>query len=430
MHLARTLPAAGDTLHRVPPELRLVFSEPVIPRYTSLTLLSPSGDGIELGRLLPAAGNRQFAVPTPSLRQSGTYRVEWRAVADDGHVATGAFRFTLQLPAEAAGPGRSAQEEARRAAADSLRRHRVDPSTLPAALLPGSALNVGARLLQLAAIMALIGAAMLRTLLLPGAGLMPTVQHRLGIGIRRFAAGALAVLLITLPLRLWLESAALHGPSLAFHPTLILAILTDMHWGQAWAAQVLAALLAAVAVLTGFTPLLLVAAIGLAFTPPFQGHAVAVEPLRALAVTADGLHVLAAGAWIGTLAALVTTAVPILFRDGLERGGHDTARLLQRFSPLALVAAATLATAGTISAVLHFHDAGELLTTGYGRVLLLKLLMVLLVLLTGWYNWKRARPALPAHTAVRAVRRGALLELLFAAAALVVTAILVALPTP
>ena len=435
VRLERSVPAAGDTLRRAPAELRLVFSEPVVPRYTSLTLISPAGKTVALPDLRAASGNRQVFIPRPGLALAGDYRLEWRAVAGDGHVVTGAFQFTLLSEAVVpAGAAAAAEARAAQARRDSMRqrleRHRVNPGSLPAPLRPASAPNGAARLLQFAAILALIGAAVFRGLLLPGAGLMPTVHYRVSVAIRRFAGLALLLLLLTLPLRLWLESAALHGPELALQPTLIGNLITSLPWGQAWAAQVLAALLAAIGILTGFTPLLASAALGLAFTLPFQGHANAVEPLRALAIAADGIHVLAAGAWIGTLAVLFTTVLPTLFRDGLERGGHDTARVLERFSPLALTAAVLLAVAGTISAALHFHSLAELATTAYGRVLLIKLVLVLLVLASGWYNWQRARPHLPLHSGVRALRRGALGELLFATAALAVTAFLVALPTP
>ena len=65
----------------------------------------------------------------------------------------------------------------------------------------------------------------------------------------------------------------------------------------------------------------------MAATPAMSGHAASVEGLRGLALTADALHILGVGAWLGTLVVLLTIAVlvvPLLTRRlSRRRAGGD-----------------------------------------------------------------------------------------------------------
>ena len=68
--------------------------------------------------------------------------------------------------------------------------------------------------------------------------------------------------------------------------------------------------------------------------------------------------------------------------------------------------------------------------SSYGRVLLIKLAVLAVAALIGLYNWRRARPALAASGDDAAIRRAMRAELTAAAVILLVTAVLVAIPTP
>ncbi|MBW3655662.1 MAG: CopD family protein, partial [Gemmatimonadetes bacterium] len=69
--------------------------------------------------------------------------------------------------------------------------------------------------------------------------------------------------------------------------------------------------------------------------------------------------------------------------------------------------------------------------TGYGRALLLKVALLTAVAATGFYNWRRVLPRLGVDDeGTRRLQRSARVELAIAAAVLLVTAVLVALPTP
>ncbi len=152
--------------------------------------------------------------------------------------------------------------------------------------------------------------------------------------------------------------------------------------------------------------------------------------MPALAVVADTLHVLTAAGWIGSLAVTLLAGIPAaLAVEGPQRG-RLVADVVRTFSPSALACAGMLAFTGVIAARFHVGTLAALTGTAYGRTLLLKLALVALVLTAGAYNWRKVRPSLGTEAAAAHLVRSAALELTIALLVLIVTAILVALPTP
>ena len=106
------------------------------------------------------------------------------------------------------------------------------------------------------------------------------------------------------------------------------------------------------------------------------------------------------------------------------------ALLVSRFSPLALGAAALLGTTGVITAVRHLKYWSALWTTPYGYVFDVKFALVLCVIALGAWNWRRMTPRLGDEAAAHDLRRSARAELTFAGLVLLVTGILVSIPSP
>jgi copper transport protein len=144
------------------------------------------------------------------------------------------------------------------------------------------------------------------------------------------------------------------------------------------------------------------------------------------------IHRLAAGLWIGTLFMLVSAGLVTVLRSTLpsERRGAMVANLVNAFSPLALVSAGVLATFGVVTAWQHLHVLSALWTTPYGITLILKLLMVGVVLGLGAFNWRKQKPLLGSEAGAIRLRGSATTELAAAGLVLVITAILVSLPSP
>jgi copper transport protein len=284
-----------------------------------------------------------------------------------------------------------------------------------------------ARAAVLACILLMVGAVAFRWMVL-----QKTTEPRLESERAAARVGALAAALLFPSLL-----AAFFAQVLSFRepgepiPSVI-ALVLAIPWGKVWMVQIVAGLLTQALFIAAsrgvraklgwaLTPWL---AAGLAFTPALAGHAAAVEGPTAWAVAADGLHVLAGGAWLGNLAVLAATTLrqPVVPAVLLER--------LNAFSPLALAAAAVVAATGSFGAWLHLHHVSDLWTSSYGRLLSLKLLLVLGVLAFGAWNWRRATPRLRATDDTAAITRSVRSELALAALVIVITAWFVATSPP
>jgi copper transport protein len=288
------------------------------------------------------------------------------------------------------------------------------------------------RWLNLIAVLLALGVVVFRTVILPGANFASAPESywaALDNGLRRLGAGAgILVLLAAVP-RFILQSSALHGSALMLEPGRAAALLFDTAWGIGWILQVLAGALLIVAALRRSRALGIAGALALALTPALSGHAVGVERMTSLAIASDVVHVLGAATWIGSLAMIVTLALPLAFRQG-GTAHAGLAATVRAYSPVALLAAAAILLTGVAAALVHTTALSQLWTTSYGRALLIKLGVVALVAALGFHNWRRVRPRLGQTESSAHLRRSALLELTFALLVVLVTAVLVALPLP
>lgn len=194
-------------------------------------------------------------------------------------------------------------------------------------------------------------------------------------------------------------------------------------WGTGWACQVGAAVLALF--LAGkATPLAAIAALLVAFTLPLTGHAADFPLGFAAGVVVHGLHALAAAGWLGTLGVMML-AWNHQRRTPSADATVTLARLVQRFSPVALTSALILVVTGTITAVTMLQHWNALVATGYGRLLLAKLAVLLVVLTLGAMNWRVHGPALAREPSNRRLLRSASAEVGLALVILGLTASLV-----
>lgn len=170
---------------------------------------------------------------------------------------------------------------------------------------------------------------------------------------------------------------------------------------------------------------------------PFAAVGVIVGSLAPLFVgdlerAVNPIHRFAAGMWIGTLFVLVVAGLNTVLRetsDKIERG-KIAADLINTFSPLALFSFAFLGASGAVTAWKHLKHLDALWTTSYGYALIAKLCVVLVVVALGAWNWRKQRPLLGSESAAAVLRRSATWELAAAGVVLLITAVLVSLPSP
>ncbi len=144
------------------------------------------------------------------------------------------------------------------------------------------------------------------------------------------------------------------------------------------------------------------------------------------------VHIVAGSLWIGTLFVLTTIAIPTVLGSSQSDGdkARTVADLVNAFSPLALSAVAVLVLSGVVTAVRHLKYVAAIWSTAYGLTLVLKLCVVAVVLGFGAWNWRRVKPTLGVLEAAPGLRRSARFELTFATVVLLITSVLVSLPSP
>ncbi len=369
--LVRSDPPNGSVLAHAPSVARLWFSEEISPEFSSARVVDRTGAVIAGSRAQAGGGDpRQLTVALPRLG-SGTYGLVWRVLAeDDGHATSGVVVFTVGAAAAA----------------------RTIPVTASAGVAGTAATPVGVllRWLGLCALAGLVGCLAVAGPVLGrarvaaasdtvAAGAQLARRRLLAVAAGCAAAGA-AVGVATLAEEGRRAAGAAGDQALG---QAVSELLTGTRWGHLWLARE-AALIALVAVILGIRsrldepathratvrPVLAGALVlAVACVEALGSHSVALDSARAAAVVAYSLHVLTALLWLGALPALVLVLVPRV--AGLPP--REVVRACRGpFTTLIVVSVTVLVVTGLYGAGRQVPEPGQLLTTSYGRTLLLK----------------------------------------------------------
>ena len=93
--LQSTEPSAGAGIAS-PKEIRITFSEAVIPKFSGIELKDRSGKLITTGKPETDPANRNIlVVPVSEQLAPGEYKVEWHAVSEDTHRVKGSYSFSV-----------------------------------------------------------------------------------------------------------------------------------------------------------------------------------------------------------------------------------------------------------------------------------------------------------------------------------------------
>ena len=151
----------------------------------------------------------------------------------------------------------------------------------------------------------------------------------------------------------------------------------------------------------------LVVAMVAASLPSLGGHGAGLGD-HALALTSGIAHVLAAFLWIGGLFALAVHAT---------QNDFPLQKSVQRFSSIALIAFIFVAASGLANAYTRLDSIGQLLTTGYGQIILLKIFILIGLGMIAWNVRKKIAQSF-SQSRVGVFARVASLELLVMGTAL------------
>lgn len=368
--LVRASPEDGAVLGAAPREIRLWFDEPVAATFSAAELLDAQGRTIGAVALRPAADPNLLIADLPPVG-AGLYSLAWKVYSEiDSHTTRGTLVFGVNQavtgvgqPAEAPEPAPPLAEVALRAALYISLAVVIGAWLAAGLIMRPRAFEAAAgplvraarsRLLRLGVIGAgcalLAGALSLawQTASLERGTLLDLLQARFGF--------------------LWLAQQGLLGIS----ALALVAARRGLAWGW-WSAGLAVALLAG--------------------TLALNSHAASAPQATAWAVGAQAAHALFAGAWVGTLLALVATLAPwLLSQEGAERSVALAG--WRRFGGLATLSVGALAATGLYNTARQVASLDAWVSTAYGRTLALKLGLFVVVGLAGLINALLLHPGL------------------------------------
>lgn len=93
--LVNSIPQSESVISSLPPEINITFAEDLIDigNSNSIAVLDSSGEDMSQGQVTVAGPTLTKALIASD--KIGIYKVEYRAVAADGHVIKGEFTFTI-----------------------------------------------------------------------------------------------------------------------------------------------------------------------------------------------------------------------------------------------------------------------------------------------------------------------------------------------
>lgn len=380
-NLLFTAPAADSTVATAPDTLTLLFDQPVTTAGTPVQLAGPQGEGT-LGTPRLTHENRALEVPLSGPAPQGIYTVNWQVTARDGDVMSGTYRYAVGPTVTALAAGQSTDTQGS-----------WQTTALRVLLFAALALALGER----------AGTALLGRLRPDQDRPRPITLWACVAGLA--AAGGLALLLLG-------NGSLTAGLS---RPTP--DALTGSRPGIVTLVQVVAFVLAAVAAATprrGWIWFPLAAVIG---AEALRAHPQLANPLLGTPLTV--LHLTAATVWTGLLVHLLRTLI---------RWRHNRSLSREAIAVYARTAAwlftAVLLTG--LGSALILVPWGDLLTTDYGQVLLVKTGLVAAAAGLAL----AARLLLRKQSAPETIRRPAHIEAATLFAVLITSSVLTVLPVP
>jgi putative copper resistance protein D len=279
---------------------------------------------------------------------------------------------------------------------------------------------ITARFLHFAAVMALFGLALFPLYSYPASGNPPLARLSRWLHTSLWCSAFLA--LASALAWGWLVIAAMTGTMTAGADSLLM-VLRETGFGQVWVARL--ALVAGILTLMRRRSnaqypdwtIMLLAALLLA-SLALIGHTQTNDGvLWVIHMIADGVHLLAAGAWSGGLLALAYLLMLARRCPSAEHASHTVAALV-RFSGMGYAAVATLIGSGLVNAWVLVGSPERLITTQYGGLLLVKVCLFAGMLALAAQNRFRLIPVLqrckqgsmPAEAPLSVVRRNVLVE--------------------
>ncbi len=418
--LLRSDPAKDDVLRVAPSQVRMWFSEDLNPAFSTASVIDASnttasnvnaaGHRVDNRDAHVSAGDsKEMDVTLPPNLPPAAYLVLYQTdSAEDGHILRGSFLFFVARP-----DGSIPSYNGNALAGQNLLGGNTNTGQIDGPTLFNL---VVITLVELGAVF-WVGAQLWLVFVLQPV----TEDHKEESSInqrvrerfeRRFSLPALLLLLFA-NIGVLVGQALNINTAAAFSLAVIMSLATSGRFGTFWMMREIVigvALLLSLYILffkrlvaprfiLGVNKILawgnLILGLALLIAIAMSSHAAAVSKNVVIyAIPIDWLHLLAAALWIGGMMTIATTYLPIIGRSSIAERTRSLLTTLPYYSPWALGGVALMAVTGPFSATFRFNSWDQLITTAYGRALIVKILLVCALLLTSAIHVLLLRPRL------------------------------------
>lgn len=408
--LLRSTPAANSHLAKPPESIRLVFSEQVIPDLSQITLGRPDGSSAQLQVANDAHDVHTLIGRVAGELTSGRYRISWRVVSADGHPVGGSFSFFIGTTGDSARSGQVAPPPG-------IAKPSRDSSVTDTASSSAMETPEQKPIPVLASLFRGLGLGALMT----GVGLLffgVTSRERRKLAPRSLIVRSIAVgaVLLVAHLIAWLSHVS---PSGSLSADFIGSVLGSTVGRTELLRTVLAVLTLWAIALARRDVLALILGAACLVVSGGIGHPAAIDPYWA--IPAKALHLLAASAWLGGLIWIVW----------LARCDDAACRIeARRVSSVALVSVIAILVSGLVQTVLFLNSPGDLIHSGYGRLVLVKMIGLAILIAFGAYNRFGVLPQLDASDGPKTLSRSVKQEIAVVTVVIIIGGFLAYTPTP
>jgi copper transport protein len=446
--LTSSTPTEGATVVGPLDHISLEFLNPVVAVEDQFQLLDGGGEPVAIARVEPAGETTSMSVIPETPLEAGAFGLKWAARAGDSHPRVGTVTFTVEAaaaPAPAPSAGTEASDSGASAGTEHTRGSAAGHTTasgLHEALATpdtgvASSIGTAVRFFIYTGLLLAVGGILYLALVHRGTR---GEGRKLVFLVRRAAVLAMLATLVELPLQaILLDGGSTDAIAAA-------EVYSDL-LGSDFGIGVLLRILGAVLILVGMrmqldrldddprgldlddaptlehelvahggvatrvrpaqvdhrhrvrvegSPIAMLGAVALVVSEVFIGHTASTEP-RWLVIASTVVHLVAASLWVAGIAMLAIT----LWRRHRHGAELEAALLATRFSVAAVGAVVAVSVTGLALGIAILGDAGALVSTEFGRLLLAKVALVAVLVGLGGYNQRVVIPSLERRRTAR-----------------------------
>jgi len=370
-YITNSNPSENEILEKAPTNVYIEFNEKIQTGFTILNVLNSSGERVDQKNVeIDPKTEKSIKVDLESDLPNDIYTIEWRVVSADGHSVSGMIPFSIgELPEGATFP--TQQENG-------------NLLTFISTMINKGFLYIGFSLYM--------GLFLFYAIWYKGNKLTGRLVKR----TKTVSITAIGLLAISIISSIFIQTQSYAGGGLlaSLNVSNLTETLKSTKEGTIWIVQIILLITLFIAHLSilkkeGFLEkkrwiIPGIAFLGILLSKAFLGHPSS-SPYETVAILFDFSHLVAASIWLGGMLVII-----LFLREGIfaKRGeGHDLYwASMEKYSLWALFSVAVLAISGAINASLLIPDFHSLVSTAYGKILLIKIALLVLMLIFGAYH--------------------------------------------